>query len=169
MKYLIIIFSLSLSTIIAQSVDPNKPTTAHPAEKHTANRTTKEILSHIKAIFVASSVATDEEQAQNAAKSINENTEKIIELTQYLKSAERPSSEDKQEFAVEMLKFEVETAEIFQKMAKTFQNNPEEINKLIEPPMSETKKRIAPTMTLINDYYPAEEMLGYINTLKKNK
>jgi len=68
-----------------------------------------------------------------------------------------------------MLKFEVETAEIFQKMAKTFQNNPEEINKLIEPPMSETKKRIAPTMTLINDYYPAEEMLGYINTLKKNK
>jgi len=47
MKYLIIIFSLSLSTIIAQSVDPNKPTTAHPAEKHTANRTTKEILMKI--------------------------------------------------------------------------------------------------------------------------
>ena len=54
-------------------------------------------------------------------------------------------------------------------MFQTFENNSEDINKLIEPPISEAKLKMTPALTLINEYYPKKEMLEYIQAAKNKK
>ena len=150
----------------AQKTDLNDPASS---EKRNSNEITVEIIKHIKAIFTASSTAIDEKSATAAIKNINESTEKILSLKELLEATEKPTAEEKKQCAVHMLKSESEISEILKKMSQTFDNNQEEINKLIEPPLSKSKAKIAPTMMLINRYYPHDEMLGYINALKESK
>ena len=149
-----------------QKIGQDDPTSS---EKRNSNEVTVKIMEQIKAIFTASSTAIDEKSAKAAIKSINESTEKILGLKEVLEITEKPTEEEKKQCAVHMLKYESEISEILKQMSQTFDNNQEEINKLIEPPLSKSKAKIAPTMMLINKYYPHDEMLGYINALKESK
>ena len=176
MKLLIIISILSSADLIAQTAEsstsettPQETNTQIKNEKTTSNELSHEIINQIKNIFTASASAKDEKSAKVAISQMKQSSKKILSLKTQLETAEKPSTKEKQAFAIQMITFETEISEIYKTMFQTFENNSEDINKLIEPPISEAKLKMTPALTLINEYYPKKEMLEYIQAAKNKK
>ena len=162
----LIIFSLISTSLLAQTTETEKPLFSVAAEKQSANDLSEEIINHIKEIFLACASAKDEVSARNAIVNMAQYVEKISALKKLLESTNKPTTTEKQTFAIQMIAFETEISNIYTTMFETFQNNTEDVNQLIEPPLSEIKLKIAPALAVINQYYPREEMLKYIRTAK---
>ncbi len=175
MKFILITSLLCVSSLFAQTTEvktEEQSTTAdesQPTEKRTANDITIEITNQIKSIFEASASAKDEASAKTALTSIKKNTEIILKLKTDLEGTDKPTQQEKKLCAVKMVEFETTISEIIKAMSQTFQENTEEINALIEPPITDCKAKIAPAIALINDYYPKEEMDRYIKELKEKQ
>lgn len=157
-------FSAFSTPLMAQEKPANKNTTTET--KRNSNDIALEALEHVKSIFVTAATATDEEKATAAASNVKTITEKIVALKVALKATPMPTVEEKKAFAQKMLQYEPQVSVIIKKMTNTFHANSEEVNKLIQPAVTSFQEKIKPTMSLINIYYPKDEMTGYINELK---
>lgn len=136
--------------------------------KHTTNAFTLEILNHVKSVFAKSATATDAEKATEAATAIDATADKIVALHTALKASPMPSTEEKKALAQKMLQYEPQVGVILKKMTNTFNNNSEDVNKIIQPAFSSFKAKITPSMVLIEKYYPKKEMQSYMKALKGN-
>jgi len=175
-KLSILISILGSVHLIAQTsetkpseITPQKTDAAIKAEKTTSNELSHAILSQIKKIFAASASAKDEKSAKIAISEMKQSIEKILSLKTRLEAVKKPTTKEKQTFAIQMITFETEISEIYKTMFQTFENNSEDINKLIEPPISEAKTKMTPALVLLNEYYPKKEMLEYIQAAKNKK
>ncbi len=146
------------------------PSLAQAPAKEVVKRTTNEIaldtLNHVKSVFAASATATDAQKATTAATTLETTAVKIIALQTALKASPMPTIEEKKAFAQKMLQYEPQVSIIMKKMTNTFDNNSEEVNKIIQPAFTRFKSKIGPSMTLIEKYYPKKEMQGYMKELK---
>jgi len=169
-KTILTICVLSTSVIFGQTTKPeNTEQSKHTVEQSKANIISQEILSHIKEIFMNSTTAKDKASAKTAITNMEQSAKKILSLKAQLETTRKPTAEEKQKFAIEMVKFEAEISDLYKAMFKTFENNTEEINELLEPAISMIKLEIAPALETINQYYPSEEMFGYIQAAKSVK
>lgn len=171
MKLILLTSLMSVACLVAQTpaAKPAIKGESQPAEKRSANDITIEITNQIKSIFEASASAKDEATVKIALASINKSTESILKLKTDLKGTAKPTTEEKKQCAAVMIEFETSISEIIKTMSKTFADNTEEINALIEPSITSSKAKIAPAIALINDYYPKEEMDGYMRELKEQQ
>lgn len=165
MKSLLTIVALTTSALVAP-IMAQAPQANTTKAQRTANDVSLEILNHVKSIFTATATATDQEKATAAATTVNAITDKVVALQSALKATPMPTIEQKKAFAQKMLQYEAQVSVVMKKMTNTFNTNSEEVNKIIQPPITNFKNKTTPVMTLINTYYPREEMQGYINTLK---
>lgn len=162
MKTLLIATALCSSALIS----PIMAQATAAEEKRAVNDVALEILNHTKSIFAIAATASDTEKATAAAASIDATTSKIVALQTVLKATPMPTVDEKKAFAQKMLQYEAQVSVVMKKMTNTFNTNSEEVNKLLQPAVSSFKAKSAAAITLINTYYPREEMSIYMNELR---